>query len=153
VSEPVVSQAGEGAKIDFGPMGQGHAKFGSKETDDVFGAWVFALEGGGGAPPPHIHNSIHEVIVLLEGDAEIVIGDRTERVGSGGLVYAPPGTLHGISPSGGGTVRVLILTNPAAKHEEVIDAFEKLAAAGPPDPAKIAEYLGNVDVEIPAPPA
>ena len=103
MSEPVLSKAGEGAGIDFGPMGQGHAKIGSKETDDTIGAWEFALEGGGGAPPPHIHHSIHEVIVVLEGDAEIILGDRTERVGSGGLVYAPPGTLHGVSPSGDGT--------------------------------------------------
>jgi mannose-6-phosphate isomerase-like protein (cupin superfamily) len=153
VSEPVVSQAGVGARIDFGPMGQGHAKIGSKETDDAIGAWEFALEGGGGAPPPHIHNSIHEVIVVLEGDAEIVIGDRTERVGSGGLVYAPPGTLHGVSPSGDGKIRAMILTTPASKHEEVIDAIGKLVAAGPPTPESIAKYLGNVDVEMPVSPA
>lgn len=151
--EAVVSRAGEGAPIDFGPMGRGHAKIGSKETDDTVGAWEFALEGGGGAPPPHIHNSIHEVIVVLEGDAEIVIGDRTEQVGPGALVYAPPGTRHGVSPSGSGKLRVMILTNPASKHQEVIDAFVKLAAAGPPDPAKMAEYIANVDVEIPTPPA
>jgi mannose-6-phosphate isomerase-like protein (cupin superfamily) len=153
VSEPVVSRAGEGAPIDFGPMGHGNAKIGSKETDDAIGAWDFVLEGGGGAPPPHIHNSIHEVIVVLEGDAEIVIGERTERVGPGTLVYAPPGTVHGVSPSGSGKLRAMILTNPASKHEQVIDAFVKLAAAGPPDPATMAEYIANVDVEILEPPA
>jgi mannose-6-phosphate isomerase-like protein (cupin superfamily) len=153
VSEPVLSQSGEGAAIDFGPMGRGNAKIGSKETDDAIGAWDFTLEGGGGAPPPHIHNSIHEVIVVLEGDAEIVIGDRTERVGPGALAYAPPGTVHGVSPSGSGKLRAMIITNPASKHEEVIDAFVKLAAAGPPDPARMAELIANVDVEIPEPPA
>jgi mannose-6-phosphate isomerase-like protein (cupin superfamily) len=92
-------------------------------------------------------------MLLLEGDAEIVIGDRTVRLTAGGFAYAPPGTVHGVSPSGGGKLRAMILTTPASKHEEVIEAFVKLAAAGPPDPARMAEYLADVDVEIPAPPA
>ena len=91
--------------------------------------------------------------MVLEGDAEIVIGDRTERVGSGGLVYAPPGTLHGVSPRGDGKIRAMILTTPASKHEEVVDAIGRLIAAGPPTPESIAKYLGNVDVEMPAPPS
>jgi hypothetical protein len=65
----------------------------------------------------------------------------------------PPGTVHGVSPSGGGALRAMILTSAAAKHEEVIDAFVRLAAAGPPDPARIAEYMAEVDVEFPALPA
>lgn len=153
MSEAVVRRAGEGAQIDFGPMGQGHTKIGSQETDDAFGAWEFVMDGSGGAPPPHIHRSIHEIILLLEGEGEIIVGDRTERLAPGGFVYAPPGTLHGVSPSGGGKIRAMILTTPARKHEDVIDAIVKLAAAGPLDPARIAEQLADVDIELPAPPA
>ena len=149
MTEPVLLASGEGAAVDMGTMGEGWTKVGSKQSDDTFGAWEFSMQGAAGAPPPHIHREIHELMVLLEGEAEFIVGDHTRRVSAGAFVYAPPGAVHGIVPTADTDIRALIITSPAAKHEAVIEAIEKMAASGgPPDPQKIAEFFGGVDMQM-----
>ena len=41
----------------------------------------------------HTH-PINEVIVILEGDPEITLGDETRTLGPGGVVFIPAGTPH-----------------------------------------------------------
>jgi quercetin dioxygenase-like cupin family protein len=151
MTEPVLLRSGEGARLELGAIGQGWTKIGSKETDDALGAWEFSVSGGEGGPPPHVHDQIHEVMVLLEGEGEFLLGERTERIGPGAFLYAPPGTVHGVSPTSD-AVRVLIVATPASTHEGVIDAMMKMAAAGPPDPQKMAEIFEGVDIELAGPP-
>ena len=43
--------------------------------------------------PLHTH-PINEVIVILEGDPEITLGDETRTLGPGGVVFIPAGTPH-----------------------------------------------------------
>jgi quercetin dioxygenase-like cupin family protein len=43
--------------------------------------------------PLHTH-PINEVIVILEGDPEVTLGDETRTLGPGGVVFIPAGTPH-----------------------------------------------------------
>jgi mannose-6-phosphate isomerase-like protein (cupin superfamily) len=149
MTEPVLLASGEGATVNMGPMGQGWTKLGSKQSEDTFGAWEFSMKGATAAPPPHIHNEIHELMVLLSGEAEVIIGDQTRLVSAGGFAYAPPGVIHGIAPTADTDIRALIITSPGSKHEAVIEAIEKMAASGgPPDPERMAEFFAGVDMQM-----
>jgi quercetin dioxygenase-like cupin family protein len=43
--------------------------------------------------PLHTH-PINEVIVILEGNPEVTLGDETRTLGPGGVVFVPAGTPH-----------------------------------------------------------
>jgi mannose-6-phosphate isomerase-like protein (cupin superfamily) len=149
MTEPVLLGSGEGATVNMGAMGQGWTKLGSKQTDDTFGAWEFSMRGAMAAPPPHVHDEIHELMVLLDGEAEFIVGDQTRKASAGAFVYAPPGIVHGIVPTPDTDIRALIITSPGSKHEAVIEAMEKMAASGgPPDPQKLAEFFADVDMRM-----
>lgn len=48
----------------------------------------------------HWH-TVEEALVLDDGDAEVTLGDGVRRVGSGTVVFVPPGTPHGTRNVGG----------------------------------------------------
>lgn len=55
--------------------------------------------------PLHLH-PINEVIVILEGDAEVTLGEATERVTPGSVVFIPAGTPHRTVNAGASPVRI-----------------------------------------------
>ena len=62
--------------------------------------------------PLHRHSEDVESFYVLEGDIAFYIGDQpATRVGAGGFVYIPAGTVHGFRIASE-TARFLILTTP-----------------------------------------
>lgn len=55
--------------------------------------------------PLHTH-PISEVIVILEGSAEVTLGDDTRHVDSGTVVFIPAGTPHGTRNVGTAPIRL-----------------------------------------------
>ncbi len=45
-------------------------------------------------PPPHYHNSMSEVFVVMEGEMDFVVNGKPRKVVAGESVDLPPGTLH-----------------------------------------------------------
>ncbi len=63
------------------------------ETGEEFAlVEVVGLPGSG--PPPHIHHRVDEVYCLLEGELEILDGDRTFTAEAWSVFRIPKGTLH-----------------------------------------------------------
>ena len=55
--------------------------------------------------PLHTH-PINEVIVIQEGSPEVTLGDDTQQVGAGTVVFIPAGTPHGTRNAGTSTIRI-----------------------------------------------
>jgi quercetin dioxygenase-like cupin family protein len=55
--------------------------------------------------PLHTH-PISEVIVIQEGSAEVTLGDDTQQVGPGAVVFVPAGTPHGTQNVGTSPIRL-----------------------------------------------
>ena len=72
--------------------------------------------------PPHLHEGEDEVFYILDGEAEFLLGDRTECAGRGALVFIPRGTVHGFRVTGDGPCRALNLYTPAG-FERTLPAF------------------------------
>jgi len=53
---------------------------------------VVGLPGSG--PPPHIHHSADEVYCLMEGELEVLDGERAFTAEAGSVFRIPKGTLH-----------------------------------------------------------
>lgn len=59
------------------------------------GSYEIFLQSGpeGAGPPPHAHGW-DEAFFVLDGQVEVMMGDRVVRLSAGGLVHIPRGTFH-----------------------------------------------------------
>jgi len=71
-------------------------------------------------PPPHIHHSMDETYCLLEGELDVLDGDRTFTAKAGSVFYIPKGTLHAWRNATTEPARALLLIIPAG-FEGVIE--------------------------------
>ena len=65
-------------------------------SEDTGGAYSVAEEISPpqGGPPPHTHREEDEVLYVLEGEVEFLLGEDTIPAGAGSYVHAPRGALH-----------------------------------------------------------
>lgn len=64
----------------------------------------------------HAHAGQDKLYVVLEGDAEIQVGDEKQLVSSGGGAFAPSGVLHSVRNCGDKRLIVLaVLAPPPAR--------------------------------------
>ena len=113
-----------------------------------------------GGPPPHIQHREDEWTYVLEGEFELLYGDRTISGSSGSLVYVPRGTLHTYKNVGQDPGRLLVGQTPARSlqgffeeiGEEAVDKSTPPVMDGPPDVASIVAIAIRYGIEIPPPP-
>ncbi len=79
--------------------------------------------------PLHVHEHEDEAFYVLEGEHEIQVGERTHRVGPGGMVFAPRGIPHSQRRVVPRTGHILVLTVPAGL-EGFFRALAEADAAG-----------------------
>jgi quercetin dioxygenase-like cupin family protein len=126
-----------------------------KDTDGQFAlAEVVGLPGSG--PPPHIHHSVDEVYWLLEGELEVLDGERTFTAKAGSVFHIPKGTLHAWRNATKEPARTLLLIIPAGFEgffEEAGVPGSDLSSPPPPptqeDFQRMTELGRKYDTEYP----
>jgi quercetin dioxygenase-like cupin family protein len=111
-------------------------------------------------PPPHIHHSTDETYCLLEGELEVLDGDRTFTARAGSVFYIPKGTLHAWRNATKEPAKALLLITPAG-FEGVIEEVGVPGTLSSPPPApptpedmqRIQELGRKYDTEYPPVPA
>jgi quercetin dioxygenase-like cupin family protein len=116
----------------------------------------------GAEPPPHIHHSTDETYCLLEGELEVLDGDRVFTAKAGSVFYIPKGTLHAWRNATTEPAKALLLITPAG-FEGVIEEVGvpgTLSSVPPPPPPPTPEDLQRIeelgkkyDAEYPSVPA
>jgi quercetin dioxygenase-like cupin family protein len=95
----------------------------------VFEQWC---EPGRGAPTHH-HLESEEAIVVLEGNAELRLGERVLAVHEGETVIVPPHVPHGFTNTGPGTLRTLAVFGnpcPPVVYADEPDVVYEIGATG-----------------------
>jgi uncharacterized protein YjlB len=105
--------------------------------------------------PLHCHPDADEVTYLLEGEILVRIGDREERVGTGGLMMAPRGVPHAFMVTSA-MARMLTLQTPGRGEAFYWGASEPAVTdtEGPVDFARVqamAKQTGAVEILGPPP--
>jgi quercetin dioxygenase-like cupin family protein len=115
---------------------------------------VVGLPGSG--PPPHIHHSVDEVYCLLEGELEVLDGERTFKASAGSVFHIPKGTLHAWRNATKEPARTLLLIVPAGFEgffEEAGVPGSDLSSPPPPptreDFQRMTELGRKYDTEYP----
>lgn len=100
-------------------------------------------------PPAHIHHDFDEAIYVLTGALTMTRG-RTdpESAPAGTLILAPRGIRHTFANPTDEPVRVLGAWSPASALAFMEEIGAALPAAGPPDPARLAEIYRRHNSEV-----
>lgn len=72
---------------------------------------VSAIDPGQAAHPPHQHAG-EEIIYLLEGTAEALIGEHWERMDAPTALFCPEYVLHGIRNAGPNPMKYMVIRVP-----------------------------------------
>jgi mannose-6-phosphate isomerase-like protein (cupin superfamily) len=103
-----------------------------------FSAGLVTLDPGGGQVPWHSQEQ-EEVYLILEGRAEMCLGDERRELSAGQAVYIPPGVFHQLSNLGGTPCRMLYVYGPAGDvahwRQELDGTLPRAGAEAPPLPA------------------
>lgn len=114
----------------------------------------YTAEPNGRSPPPHVHEETDEVIFVLDGTIECVVGGETLSAEAGDTVWIPRGTVHTFSVSETRPAWLLGIISPGGFEGYFREMGEFLASLGPgpPDPElvqhKSAELMEVYDQTV-----
>ncbi len=129
------------------------------ETDGAY----FVLEGmvpPDGGPPPHIHHNQVETFYIVEGQMEILLGDRVYEAKAGDFVHVSKGTPHRFINRSKTPTKMILTFVPAGEAEQFFrEAFEQATDRHAPPPPitdafiqRLLEAADRHDIEILPPP-
>ena len=97
--------------------------------------------------PPHVHDREDELIYVLEGEYQIMLGDKIFTANAGDEIYFPKYVPHSFQNTGSKAGKTLWTVTPGGNFE---DFFDKLGAlpAGKPDMQKVAAIFAAHGMEI-----
>lgn len=107
----------------------------------------------GGGPPLHRHSREDEHFYVLEGEFKFVVDGKESRVGVGGYVFAPKGSVHtfvnATSPPGRG--RMLVVCTPGGL-ENPFRGCDRMTRDGTASIEAVTAELAASGVEVLGPP-
>ena len=86
-------------------------KVSGADTDGAYSLLEVELDGDG--PPQHIHKTEDEAFYVLEGEINVLLGERTFKAKAGTFVRIPRGTVHTFSRIEKKFAKVLAIFTPA----------------------------------------
>lgn len=107
-----------------------------------------------GGPPTHVHQREDEAFWVLEGELEVMVGEQTFTVPTGGYIHLPRGMPHRFFNAGSTPARFLTLISPAGLEGFFREVGVPFVEGGDPpleDPAHIASIhntVGRYGVEL-----
>ena len=87
-------------------------------TEGAFSIIQVELRAGRDGAAPHFHSGFSELLYVIDGDVEVLSGDRISMAHAGDLVVVPPGTAHAFGALASGPASLLAVISPG------IDRFQ-----------------------------
>lgn len=118
---------------------------------------VTVLEGivDAGGPPVHVHDAEDEVVIVLDGEMDYLVGEERGRVGAGGLLWFPRQVHHAVANLTDRPCRFLTVVTPSGIEDffrAQRDYLVSLPAGTAPDPALLASVPGAAERRVVGPP-
>jgi mannose-6-phosphate isomerase-like protein (cupin superfamily) len=106
----------------------------------------------GQGPPLHIHHRQTEIFRFLDGEHDVLVGDRRFRARAGDVAVAPAGVPHTFRNVGDAPARMQFILTPGEEGEAFFRDLAPLVAGGPPDPLALAALAERYGTEFVGPP-
>ncbi len=141
--DAIVHRPGEGERHPAGAS-EIVIKATGADTGGSFFLSETTIEPGFPGPPAHIHERLHDMFYVLEGELTVRLGDRSERLGAGTFVCVPPGVVHTFSNDSDRPVRFLNFNTPAG-WENYMRELGEAAKSGPLTREAIGRIASHYD--------
>jgi quercetin dioxygenase-like cupin family protein len=139
----VVHGPGDGERLEVGPSTL-VIKAGSEDTDGTFFLSESEIAPGFPGPPPHTHETLHDMFYVLEGELTVLLGDETQIAAPGTFVCVPPGVVHTFSNASDAPVRFLNFNTPGG-FERYMRELASAIMDGPVTPDEIGKIASKYD--------
>ncbi len=125
-------------------------KVSGADTDGAYSLLEVELDGDG--PPQHIHKTEDEAVYVLEGEINVLLGERTTRMKAGAFVLIRRGTVHAFSRVGEKPAKVLAIFTPAGFEKFFDEAVDLDVTDTEAYVAKAEELAEKYNMEVVGPP-
>jgi quercetin dioxygenase-like cupin family protein len=142
----IVVLANEGKKMNI----LGHTatvKLGQAETNGEYYVFEVVTPPGHGIPP-HVHQYEDEVIEVVEGEYEILLGENVYQAQPGDILHFPRFIPHGFRNVSAKAGKTLWTVMPGASFEQFFDELGALPANQPPDMGKVVAIFAKYGMEV-----
>ncbi len=140
----VIHGPGEGETLAMGPN-----TLVIKATSEITGGGFFlsetTLAAGTPGPPPHVHETLHDMFYVLEGTLTIRLEDGEREAPPGTFVCAPPGTVHTFRNASAEPVRFLNFNIPGGWENYMRELAAASAGGAIPTPEEIGRIASRYD--------
>jgi quercetin dioxygenase-like cupin family protein len=127
--DAIVHRLGEGERHPAGAS-EIVIKATGADTGGSFFLSETTIEPGFPGPPPHVHERLHDMFYVLDGELTVRLGERSERLGAGTFVCVPPGVVHTFRNDSDAPTRFLNFNTPAG-WEQYMRELGEAAKSGP----------------------
>ena len=115
-------------------------KLSSLQTGGDF--YIFeGFSAPGDCVPPHVHSREDEILEVLEGEFDILLGGDHFKAAEGKILFFPRNVAHGFTNSGMTPAKYRIIVSPGANFEKFFEELSTLPSDQPPDMAKMMEVF------------
>jgi len=127
----------------------GHTATTKVASDGVIsGSFTFELISPPGAGvPPHVHEHEDEMIYIIDGDLDVMIGEELIAASSGAVLNFARGTAHAFFNNSDRRVRTLWCVTPGRSFEHFFGRLAELPP-GEPDPAVLVPLFAEYGMTI-----
>ena len=125
-------------------------KVSGADTDGAYSLLEVELDGDG--PPQHIHKTEDEAFYVLEGEINVLLGERTFKAKAGTFVRIPRGTVHTFSRIEKKSAKVLAIFTPAGFEKFFDEAVDLDVTDTEAYVAKAKALAKKYNMEIVGPP-
>jgi quercetin dioxygenase-like cupin family protein len=116
------------------------------DTNKSFSVIRVDLRPGFDGAVPHVHSGFAELLYVIDGEVEVLSGDRISIARPGDLAVVPPGAPHAFGALPGGPASLLAVIGPGIDRFQY---FRELAAVANGEVAKLApEIPGRYDSQL-----
>ncbi|HEY1777967.1 MAG TPA: cupin domain-containing protein [Solirubrobacteraceae bacterium] len=114
----------------------------AEDSDGTVTVFECFVPAGSKAAVPHSNVAFEETIYGLEGICTWTIDGQRREIGPGDSLCIRRGQVHGFENRSSGDVKMLAISTPGVFGPVYFSELSKLlGAAGPPDPAAVAELM------------
>jgi quercetin dioxygenase-like cupin family protein len=97
------------------------------------------LRIGADGAGPHHHATAAEVLYVLRGSIQLLVGEELVGVGEGDLAVVPPGVAHAFAAAPGSDAELLVAVTPGIERFSLFRRFERVSAGREPAGTLLAD--------------
>jgi quercetin dioxygenase-like cupin family protein len=145
VRRPAVLRSAEAEKLTAGGSTL-HLLLDASSTGGALSSHRVRLRNGAIGATPHRHRLSSELFYVLDGEVDLLAGDRVLSANTGDLVVVPPGSPHAFAATAGTDAELLVVVTPGVER---FDFFRLVAAvlSGDAPSARLSVDLERFDIQ------